>query len=432
MTDTASAAVSKDQATNVKSRRGRRVLGLVLALLVLLLGMASYLLYQLVTVPARTQSKSAAATGLTWVRSIYGMSDSPDAQLDGAEAAVPAADGSIWVADGKHALLSHFTPDGRFIGTLTGPVDKPLNEGRFAIDANGTFYVVETIADTVRVFDATNRDRGSFGIPKPVSVAVSDDRIVVGAVSGFAILDKTGKPIKVVGSRGKEDYQFDYAHGVAIARDGTIYVVDSYNNRLSAYTKDGKRLWIVRTGRSGNSASVPSKNGALAVPPTTDSKLAEKDQMQLPLGMTIDGAGRLVVVDMFDCSLNVFNPKDGSFIGKYGDAGADDGAFFYPVSVGYDAQRDWFTVADSLNNRVEIVRLPGSAGGNQAVAAVNRTFAGPLRACLLPFLVLLLAIIIWLVTRAARKRRQSAAVQAAPAVATVQAADDPESMDPNL
>lgn len=430
MSDTASVAIDGGTPRDVKSRRGRRILGLVLALLVLLLGMASYLLYQLVTVPGRTQSKASAATGLTWVRSIYGMSDAPADQLDGAEAAVPAADGSIWVTDGKHPLLSHFTPDGRFIGTLTGPIDKPLNEGRFAIGSDGTFYVVETIADTVRVFDASNRDRGSFGIPKPVSIAVSDDRIVVGAVSGFAILDKTGKPIKVIGSRGKGDTQFDYAHGVAIARDGTIYVVDSYNNRLSAYTRDGKRLWIVRTGRSGNSASVPVPNGALAVPKTTDSKITEKDQMQLPLGMTIDGAGRIVVVDMFDCSLNVFNPKDGSFIGKYGDAGAEDGSFFYPVSVGYDSQRDWFTVADSLNNRVEIVRLPGSAGGNQAVASVNRTLSGPLRACLLPFLVLLLALIAWLVTRAARKRRALAA--GSPAAVVEHAGEDPESIDPNL
>ena len=128
-------------------------------------------------------------------------------------------------------------------------------------------------------------------------------------------------------------------------------------------------------------------------------------QMSLPLGMTIDGAGRLVVIDMFDGTLTVINPANGAFIAKYGTTGPDDGEFFYPVSVGYDKGRDWFTVADALNNRVQIIRLPGSGGSGATQAAVRRGLAGPLRACLFPFLLLLLALVVWLVVRAMRKRR---------------------------
>lgn len=404
MTDTDRFAVAAKTDSVMKSRRGRRILGLVLIALVLLLGLSSYLLFRLVSVPTKTRdSATSGSQGLTWIRSIYGVNDTVQGSLERAQAAVPAADGSIWVTDGIHRSLLHFTVDGRYLGEVTGPTASPLDlPSRFAIGPDGLFYVCETAGDAIAVLDSNNRDAGSFKIPRPVSVAVSEDRIVVGAISGFAILDKEGKPIKVMGSRGKGDDQFDYVHGVAIGENGNIYVADSYNNRLSAYDREGKRLWIVRTGKPSNSADM--SEGSLTIKEPVDATLTGADALQLPLGLTLDGAGRIVVIDMFDCSLAVFNAADGSFVGKYGDVGPNDGEFFYPVSVGYDTERDWFTVADALNNRVQIIRIPGSSGGGNATAAVRRALAGPLRACVFPFLLLLLAIIVWAVMRARRGR----------------------------
>ena len=120
----------------------------------------------------------------------------------------------------------------------------------------------------------------------------------------------------------------------------------------------------------------------------------------------MDGAGRVVVIDMYDCCMAVFEPKTGKFIGKYGDVGAEDGQFFYPVSVSYDSGRDWFTVADAFNRRVQIVRIPGSSSGaGNAAAAVGRALAGPLRACLFPLLLLLIAIAAYFIARFVRRRR---------------------------
>jgi tripartite motif-containing protein 71 len=363
--------------------------------------MAAYLFLQLTNVPV---GRAGVETGgLGWVRSIYGMSTKTADQLDRAQAAVTAPDGTIWVTDSVHRSLMQFAADGRFIRQLRGPAAEPLDSpSRFAIGADGRFYVCETAADAVRVLDANGNEAGSFRIPQPVSVAVTSDRIVVGSVAGFAILDLQGKPIKVIGSRGKGDGQFDYVHGVAIGSDGKIYVADSFNNRISAYDASGKQLWIVRTGKAANGAQMIG--GKLEVTGTPDAQ----QMIQLPLGLTIDGAGRLVIIDMFDCTLAVLDPKNGSLISKYGAAGAEDGQFFYPVSVTYDPQRDWFTVADQLNNRVEIVTLPGSASGGAAVPAIQRALTGPLRACVFPLLLLILAVIAVLVVRAMRKRRGSA------------------------
>ncbi len=148
-------------------------------------------------------------------------------------------------------------------------------------------------------------------------------------------------------------------------------------------------------------------NNMLTSKEPSDTVLKGDDALQLPLGLTVDGAGRVVVIDMYDCAMAVFDPKTGKFIGKYGDYGAEDGQFFYPVSVSYDSGRDWFTVADALNRRVQIVRIPGSSAGLAAgvAATVGRAMAGPLRACWFPLLLLLIAVAAFVIVHFVRRRR---------------------------
>ncbi|MBS3973843.1 MAG: NHL repeat-containing protein [Actinobacteria bacterium] len=389
-----------------KSRRGRRILGLTLVVLFLLLGLATFLLLRLIDPPGDPVAE-ADLGGVTWVRSIYGMSLAPEDQFLRTASAVPGPDGSIYIIDSQHRAVMRFTPDGRFIEMFRGPEDDPLiSPSRMTVSSDGLMYIVETQQDRVRVLDSAGNDAGSFNIPRPVSVAVSDDRIVVGSIMGFAILDKEGSPIEIIGSRGQADYQFDYVHGVAIAENGNIFVADSFNNRLSAYDADGNRLWIVRTGMPGNQADM--EDGRLTVREAEDQVLKGQDALQLPLGITLDGAGRIVVADMFECTLAVFNAEDGSFVGKFGNVGAEDGKFFYPTSVSYDPQRDWFTVADSLNSRAQIVRIPGSSGGGDLVAAANRALTGPVRACAIPLALVIMALAVFLISRARKKKQKDA------------------------
>jgi DNA-binding beta-propeller fold protein YncE len=393
----------------VRSRRGRRIFALILVVLFFLLALASFLLFRLM-VPQGGSGDDVDTAGVGWVRSIYGTSGAPADQFVQTQAAVTSADGTIWVTDGVRRALMAFTPDGRFINAISGPEEEALMApSRFAVGPDGYFYVCETQLDVVRVFDPQGNEAGSFGVPSPVSIDVSEDRIVVGSVMGVAILDKQGEPLHVIGSRGQEDWQFDYVHGVAIAEDGRVFVADSFNNRLSAYDAEGNRLWIVRTGAPTNQAEMVG--GRLTVTEEPLSEVPEGAEiLQLPLGLTIDGAGRIVVVDMFESSLAVFDADDGTYIGRYGETGANDGQFFYPTSVDYDSDRDWFTVADALNNRVQIIRLPGSSGGGDLEAAIRRALTGPLRACFLPLLLLLIALVVWVSSRAVRRKRAAAAM----------------------
>jgi DNA-binding beta-propeller fold protein YncE len=233
-------------------------------------------------------------------------------------------------------------------------------------------------------------------VPTPYSLAVTNDRLVIGSASGFVIMTPEGQVLKVLGRQGKGIDEFQGIRGVAIASDGTIYVVDQYNNRLSAFDRNGNRKWIIFTGSPGNAKTVASSTVATTPP--------EPAKMQIPAGLTIDGAGRLVIADPFGFDLTILSPKDGHLIAKYGAPGTVDGQFVYPSDVSYDPARDWFAVTDTQNARVQIIRLPGSGGS--ALSGAARALSGPLRACIFPLLLLLIAIVVGIIYRMMKRRKK--------------------------
>jgi hypothetical protein len=265
-----------------------------------------------------------------------------------------------------------------------------------AVDPSGLIYIADETKSSVWVMTRDNEIVRRIFVPTPKSIAVSGDRLVVGSASGFVIMSPTGEVIKVLGTQGSGDDQFEGVRGAAIDQAGTIYIADQYNNRVSAYDKNGTRKWIVSTGAPGNAKPVSE-----SIVSTLSSAPA---RMQIPAGLTVDGAGRLVVVDPFGFDLTVLSPADGSLIAKYGAPGTLDGQFVYPSSVSYDPARDWFAVADTQNTRVQIIRLPGSGG--TGMSGARRALSGPLRACVAPLLLILLVIIAAIVSRIVQRRRR--------------------------
>lgn len=387
-------------AEEARVRRNRRNLWIGFTILVLLLLVALYFLLTLMRPVGRVASTPEAAGGLTWVRSIYGWGSDPLEQLNQPNDVAIGPDGTIWVTDQARARIVGFSPDGELRTTLSagepnsGPDALSFPSG-VAVGDDGLIYVADSVGGKVVVFDDQNNVIRRYVVPNPLDVAARGDIVVIGATDGFIIVTKEeGEVVKLVGTRGKGEDQFDSARGIEIAEDGTIFVVDQYNNRLSAYDSQGNRKWILKTGRSGNQTPVGTKTEDTSTPIA----------MALPAHLTIDGAGRLVIADPFDFSLTVLDAADGSLIAKYGRDGTEDGRFTYPTGVSYDAERDWFAVADTANGRVQIVRLPGSGGS--AISGLRRSFAGPLRALIFPLILVIIWLTYTVLARILRRRRQ--------------------------
>lgn len=378
----------------LKSRKGRRILGLVLVVLVLLLLAVAYFVVRLV-MPAGKVANPSEAKGIEWVRSIYGWGIEPGEQF--AAPAVTSIDssGRIWVAEPGTKQIVGFNPDGSFASSMTAS-GKLVIPSAVEVGPGNIFYVTESARDNVYVLSADDKLlMPPLRVQDPNVVGASADYFVVGAKAGFAIFKKDGTLVKQIGSFGKELGQFDMVNGIAFGPDQTIYVADQFNNRISAWDIKGNQKWLLVTGPPANQQGVAGKKAI------EDTRL-----LQLPVKLTVDGAGRLIVVDPFDFSLTAINAKTGKFIAKYGEFGQEEGKFNYPSGVDYDAARDWFAVADTQNHRVQIVRIPGSGG--TAASSLRASLAGPLRACAFPFLLLLVAIVVAVLSKRRRDRARAA------------------------
>jgi len=404
-------AVAKSRKVDRKTKRGRTILIVIIIILMLSLCAIAAVLARLVQPSTGEVAGREEAGGVEWVRSIYGWGPDKEQSFVRPLKVEVGNGGAIYISDQQYNFVMQFTPEGnltRLIGDTTFPV---LYRVGTIAEGDGQLFFGQTAQDRIRVFTAEGSEETSIPFPSPNDIEFSGDRLAVSSNVGFVVFNAAGEFVyEVGGEQGSGEDQFDVISGIAYGPDGTLYVTDAYNNRISAYDETGKRLWMVRTGDPGKGVDIT--NPAMAVGRETTAPAA----LQLPVDAVVDGNDRLVVVDGLDFSLSVFDTKDGKFIKKYGAYGSKDGQLLYPTSIDYDAERDWFVVADGGNRRVQILRLEDSAAnGGGALSAARRALSGPLRALLFPLLLLILMAIAWFVSkrlqrRAAQKRALEASV----------------------
>lgn len=378
------------------SSKGRKVLSIVLVILLLLLCGIGLLLLKMFM--PRGLSKDAG-NGVTWIRSIYGFGTQQVQLTSPAGDAIDPADGSFWMCDPNLRRIVNYRMDGtmkKLIGKTAYSSQSPIRHpADIALDNDGNIFVVESTYNDVLVFNRAGKQLGKFEVPQPTAIAVNDNYIVVGAKAGFVIMDKNAKILKLVGSFGKGANQFDTVNGVALDSNNNIYIVDTYNNRISKYTSAGKRLWITQAGYPGNAHNTPGKK---------EYKSKQAAQLQVPMGCTLDANNHLLVVDMFDFTIASFDTKTGKYIAKYGNYGSEDGKFLYSSDIDYDARTDTFVVADTGNQRAQIIKLPNSGGG--LLANLRSLLSGPLALCCIPILIIIICLIIAYFMQRNRKKKE--------------------------
>lgn len=368
-----------------RTRRARVALSVILVLLAILLCGIVALVARLATPPGAPDS-SEVPDGIEWVRSIYGWGKAEGQQLYGPSDVAIGPDGTIWVADSQRFQIVGFTPEGKY-KTMIKQGEEGIFPQALDVSDDNEIYVADFANNRIAVFSADNEFLRDWEIPQPMEVVVRGDRVVATSRAGAALYDTKGEIIAVWGSKGKGPEQFDVVRGVEIGSDGTIYLSDTQNHRVKAYDSEGKFKWVYPTEADFEKFAADKES---------------KKPYQIPAGMTFDGAGRLLLVDPFEFSIIHVDTATGKSLKAWGEFGEDDGKFAYPTSIDYDPARDWYAIADTANNRVQIIRIEGSGGG--AVAAVRRVGAGTLWVCALP-LVLLLAAAVLMVSARRRSRR---------------------------
>jgi predicted membrane-bound mannosyltransferase/DNA-binding beta-propeller fold protein YncE len=193
----------------------------------------------------------------------------------------------------------------------------------------------------------------------------------------------------VIGTAGSEAGQFQYPHGIAVAADGSLYVADSRNHRIQHLSADGKvlQIWgsfadISKGAAPGGTFNEPwdvavAPDGSVFVADTWNNRIQKfsadgkflkmwgvfgqaetPDAFWGPRGLAVS-ADRLFVTDTGNKRVVVFD-LDGNPITAFGENGSDPGQLNEPVGVAVDAAGKVY-VADTWNQRIQAF-APSSDG----------------------------------------------------------------------
>lgn len=239
------------------------------------------------------------------------------------------ADGAVYCTDDGDHTVKKFTPEGRLLMTL-GTSGRPSNTGATSID-----------------FRTIRQAGPPFHFPTNVALAPAGDIYISDGYGNARVhhFSPDGRLLASWGEPGSGPGQFRVPHGIAVGRDGTVYVADRENSRVQRFSADGEFL-------------------------------AEWIEIARPCQVALDAAGRVWVAELgyragmwpgtFAPSpdatggrVSVFD-SSGRVLARFG-GGANPtarGDFFAPHDLGIDSRGDVYVAEVAL-----------SAGGNRGLVS---------------------------------------------------------------
>ena len=176
---------------------------------------------------------------------------------------------------------------------------------------------------------------GDLSLPSDVAVGIEGRVYVVD--SGHhrvAYYDATGNSLGYFGSMGKADGELQGPVGIATGPDGSVYIADRGNQRLQVFAADGifrQSLVLLEEGEAITPVDV-------AV--TTNGK---------SLFVTVSNSHRVLSID-----------HKGKIRSGWGGEGKEQGQFRYPATLALDNAGN-VLVVDVLNHRIQVFDIDGTA-----------------------------------------------------------------------
>ncbi|KHD89396.1 MAG: hypothetical protein OM95_03220 [Bdellovibrio sp. ArHS] len=309
-------------------------------------------------------------------------------------AAVDAA-GNLYVADQGNHRVQVFSSSGQWLRQI--PSDGVINsatDGHFQnpwfvyIDSAGNTYISDN-AQRVQKFDATGtwlfsfgsagNGNGQFTTPKNITLDSAGNIYVLDyGNSRIQKFNPTGSWLATYGGPGTTNGLFDGLAGLHVDASGTIYVMD--RSRLQQFNSAG--VFQSSSTLSSGTFSVEYAGGMSIAPDgsiyavesarSLVSKFNASLNFQFSLGSTAtdngsfyyprnihrDSSGNLWVVDNGSCRVQKFSSA-GTWLLSFGSCGSANGQLLQPTAVVVASDGSIY-VADSLNLRVQKFDPSGS------------------------------------------------------------------------
>jgi len=180
-------------------------------------------------------------------------------------------------------------------------------------------------------------------MPTSITVDSQDNVYVTDSRSNtIYVFDSNYKLITNIGEPGRDAHQLRSPGTTVLSIDESeLYVLDRLNRRIQVYDFDGNFLRTVPL--------VAEHCGWFGC----DLGTAKFTRIQ---DLAIDTNGKLHVLDIFDAVVAIIDPQTGTFLGKYGSYGTDDGELKSPTGVLAEAGRT--LVIDGGKNKIEVFSIP--------------------------------------------------------------------------
>ena len=337
----------------------------------------------------------------------WGKAGMGDGEFTGPNGVATDRQGNLYVTDWAGNCVQKFTSDGHFVARWGSEGD---GEGQFrtpsgiAVDDQGYIYVADSNNDRIQKLDPNGKCVGVWGGKEgngpgefffPSGIAIGPDGSVYVVDAGNHRIQKfnsDGEFLKEWGEEGSEDGQFHfgvhhyeetvgemnndlYIKGIAVDKDGNVYVSDSNNNRIQKFGSNGKFLgkWGsagagdgqfnmlsgLATDEEGNIFSAELMNQRIQKfkPDGTFStkwgSSGDKDgEFSGPAGIAMDKDGCVYVSELWNHRIQKFD-AEGKFVTTWGKLGSGEGEFDGPTGIGTDASGNVY-VADLGNHRIQI------------------------------------------------------------------------------
>lgn len=263
--------------------------------------------------------------------------------------------GQIYVADQAAGCIFVFNPESRYdvqmirnkyeanFGFITG----------LAIDDSDRIFVADDKNGWVVVIGKDRKQEGTVGagqIVRPGGIAIDyenrflyvvdtgNDAVYVYDADSLKYLRKIGVPGKK--HTLTEPGTFSLPSGVAVDKEGNVYVTDTMNNRVEIFDAQGN--FISTFGKIGDGPS----------------------QFTRPKGIAIDSDGHIWVIDAVQSQIKVFN-KEGQLLIHIGEPGGWPGQFQEPWGIAIDHKTNRVVTSEQWGGRVQMFRYVTDAEAEQ-------------------------------------------------------------------
>ena len=218
----------------------------------------------------------------------------------------------------------------------------------------------------------------------PRGIAVSKKHVYVANTGGNRVLrySKDGRidlsfgKDGSVGQRGSGEGEFNKPWGIYVDGEENIYISDSGNNRVQIFDVSGKfksqwqqktdydkkstRRNIVIRDKRAERMYVEMLSSPRHINGFDQVRVNDRVPIRKPTGFYFQPSGlsgKIFLADTKNHKIKQLSSGSGYLYSACGEKGNALGSFNYPMDVDYDLEMDQLVVADSGNNRIQVLQL---------------------------------------------------------------------------